>query len=115
MLAAVRSKLWVTNDLYVYTPQLPKFSIINVLESKKRKTALAGMAQLVERRSVSWKVADLIPSQGTCLGCSSVPGWGAYKKQQIDVSVSHQCFSPFLSPSLPLSPKSIRMSSGDHG
>ena len=32
-----------------------------------------------------------------------VPGWGACERRLIDVSLSHQCFSPSLSPSLPLS------------
>ena len=33
------------------------------------------------------------------------PGRGAYERQPIDVSLSHWCFSPSLSPSLPLSLK----------
>ena len=43
--------------------------------------------------SAKWKVTGSIPSQGT------------YKKQPIDVSLSHQYFSPSLSPSLPFSLK----------
>ena len=35
----------------------------------------------------------------------SVPGWGAYERQPIDVSLLHLCFSPSLSLSLPLSLK----------
>ena len=35
----------------------------------------------------------------------SVPGQGVYERQPIDVSVSHQCFSLSLSPSLPISLK----------
>ena len=31
-----------------------------------------------------------------------VPGWGACERQAINVSLSHRCFSPSLSPSLPL-------------
>ena len=33
----------------------------------------------------------------------SVPGQGACGRQLIDVTLSHQCFSPSLSPSLSLS------------
>ena len=39
----------------------------------------------------------------------SVPSWGVYERQQIDVSLSQWCFSPSLSPSLPLSLKRNKM------
>ena len=32
-----------------------------------------------------------------------IPSWGTYERQPIDVSLSHWCFSPSLSSSLPLS------------
>ena len=35
----------------------------------------------------------------------SVPIWDAYERQSIDVSLSHQCFSPSLSPAILLSLK----------
>ena len=35
----------------------------------------------------------------------SISGWGTFEWQPIDVSVSHHCFSPSLSPSHPLSLK----------
>ena len=35
----------------------------------------------------------------------SVPSRDLYERKPIDVSLSHRCFSPFLSPSLPLSLK----------
>ena len=35
----------------------------------KQQPALAGVAQWIESWSVNQRVADLIPSQGTCLGC----------------------------------------------
>ena len=38
---------------------------------------------------------------------------GAYEKQLISVSLSHRCFCPSLSPSLPLSLKSITMYLGE--
>ena len=37
---------------------------------------LTSVAQLVGHHPVNWKVAGLIPSQGTCLGCGFGPGWG---------------------------------------
>ena len=36
------------------------------------------------------------PSQGTCLGCRSGLQLGACEKQLINVSLTHQCFSPIL-------------------
>ena len=41
----------------------------------------------------------------------SVPGWGMHGRQLINVSLSHQCFSLFLS--LPLFLKSVSMSSDE--
>ena len=37
---------------------------------------LAGVAQWIEHRPVKQRVAGLIPSQGTCLGCGPGPRWG---------------------------------------
>ena len=51
------------------------------------------------------KVAGLIPSQGTCLGCGPGPQVWVYERQPMDVSLTLLCFSPSLSPSLPLSLK----------
>ena len=64
-------------------------------------TVLAGVAQLVGHCSANQKVADLIPGQGICLGCGFGPLLGMCKRQLIHVSLSHPCFSPSLSPSLP--------------
>ena len=47
------------------------------------------MAQLVVRCPANQNVAHLIPSQGICLGCGFDPHWGVYKKQLINVSLSH--------------------------
>ena len=60
--------------------------------------ALTGVAQWIECQPVNRKVADLIPSQGTCLGCGPGPQLGAYERQP------HIDMSP-LSPSRPLSLK----------
>ena len=48
--------------------------------------ALAGAAQWIGRRPANQKVAGLIPSQGTCLGCSPGPWLEACKRLLIDVS-----------------------------
>ena len=67
--------------------------------------ALTGMAQLVGHHSANQRATSSIPGWGTRLGCRSVPGQGAYKKQRTDVSFSHQCFSFSLYPSFLLSLK----------
>ena len=53
----------------------------------------------------SSKGKAVVPNQGTRLGCEPGPWLGACKGQLIDVSLAHQCFSPSLSPSHPLSLK----------
>ena len=63
--------------------------------------ALAGVAQWIEHLSVNQRVAGSIPSQVTCLGCRPGPWLGVCKRQLL----THQCFCPFLSPSLPISLK----------
>ena len=50
----------------------------------------------LERHPVDRRVMGSIPGQGT------YPDWGAYEKATNSVSLSHQCFSLFLSPSLSL-------------
>ena len=44
---------------------------IRVFNSYKEslKLSLAGVAQWIEHWPVNQRVTDLIPSQGTCLGC----------------------------------------------
>ena len=66
---------------------------------------LSGMAQFIGHRSAKQKVAGLIPGQVHAWVAGSVPGRDMCERQPTDVSLSHQCFSPSLSPSLPL-PKS---------
>ena len=51
------------------------------------------------------EVTGSIPGQSTYLGWGPGPQLGVWERQLIDVSLPHQCFSPFPSPSLPLSPK----------
>ena len=61
---------------------------------------LAGVAQWNAHRLANGKVAGSFPSQGTCLGCwARSPVGGMWK------ATTHWCFSPSLSPSLPLSLK----------
>ena len=72
---------------------------------KNTQGALAGVAQWIQCWPVNRKVAGLIPSQGTCLDCRSGPQLGAFERQPVNVPIVHQCFSPFPSPSLPLSLK----------
>ena len=73
--------------------------------NKKNCFALAGVAQWTEHWPVDPKAASSIPIQGTCLDCRPGRWLEACKRQPTDVSFSHQCFSPSLSPSLPLSLK----------
>ena len=67
--------------------------------------ALAGVAQWIEWWPATQKVADSIPSQGTYLACGPSPQVVVCKRQLIDLSLAHWCFSPSLSPSLPFSLK----------
>ena len=64
---------------------------------------LTGVAQCVGRCATNGKVTGLVPCQGLCLGCRPGPQLRACKRQPIDVSLAHRCFS--LSLSLPLSLK----------
>ena len=58
---------------------------------------LAGEGQWIEYQPGKRRVAGLIPSQDTCLGCGLGPQWGVRGRQpHIDVSL-------LLPPSLPLS------------
>ena len=53
----------------------------------ENESALAGVAQWIERWPMNQTVAGLIPSQGTCLGCGLGPQWGARERQpHIDIS-----------------------------
>ena len=71
----------------------------------KPSFALAGESQWIECGAVNQRVTGSIPSQGTCLGFGPAPWLGVCERQPTDVSLSHQCFSPSLSPSLPFSLK----------
>ena len=62
------------------------------------KLTLAGVAQWIEHQPANQRVADSIHSQGTRLGCGSPVG-------RVSEATTHYCFSPSLSPSLPLSLK----------
>ena len=45
----------------------------DVEEIQKASSALAGVAQWIERQPVNQRVATLIPNQGTGLGCGPGP------------------------------------------
>ena len=66
---------------------------------------LVGVAQWIECQPANQEVAGSIPCQGTCMGCGLGPSLGVCERQPADVSLTLQCFSPSLSPSLPLSLK----------
>ena len=95
----------IFTEMYIETYGL----LQNVSETwscqKHPHLALAGVAQWIEHRPVDWKVAGLVPCQGTCLGCRPNLWLGAYERQPIDVSLSQWYFSPSLTPSFPLSLK----------
>ena len=60
----------------------------------------------LEHCPINQKVASSIPGQGACLLCGFGPQLG-HMREATDVSLSHACFSPSLSPSSALSLKSV--------
>ena len=48
--------------------------------------ALTSVAQWVEGHPEKQKVSGC-PGQGTCLGCSPVPGWGEFERQLTNASL----------------------------
>ena len=64
--------------------------------------ALAGVAQGAGHHPANQKAASWTPSPGTGLGCGLGAWLGVCEGQLMDVSVTHQCFSPSFSPSLSL-------------
>ena len=61
-------------------------------------SVLIGMSQWIECWPENQRVANLIPSRGTCLGCGPGPQWGACERQpHIDVSLP-LFLLPFFSP-----------------
>ena len=49
------------------------FCIKGIIIFDNFKIALAGVAQRIECKPANQRVAGLIPSQGTCLGCGPGP------------------------------------------
>ena len=72
-----------------------------------------GWLSWLEHRPVNQKVADSTPGQGTCLGCGFSPWSGCVWEATNPCFCLNRCFSSFLSPSLPLSLKSISMFSNE--
>ena len=59
-----------------------------IITYKIMNLALAGVAQWIECRPANQRIAGLIPSQGTCLGCGPGPELGALERQpHSDVSL----------------------------
>ena len=75
----------------------------NMNQRKKTGPAPAGVAHRTEPQLANQSVTYSILGQGTCLGCGPGPWLGACERHPICVSLT--CFSPSLSPSLPLSLK----------
>ena len=48
-------------------------TLVNIKGQKPQCVTLAGVAQWIEPGPVNQRVAGLIPSQGTCLGCRPGP------------------------------------------
>ena len=69
---------------------------------------MAGVAQWIECQPANQRVASLIPSQGTCLGCRPGAHCGACERQP------HSDVSLPLSPSLPLSLKINKYMLNEH-
>ena len=67
----------------------------------------------LENHLADWKVASLIPSQGTCLGCEYGPWSRCVWEAPDQCFLSHIDVSLPLSPSSPLSLRSISMSLGE--
>ena len=65
-------------------------------------SALAGVTQWIESQPAKQRITGSILSQGTCLGCGPDPWLGPCERQVTYVSLIHRCFSPSVSPSLPL-------------
>ena len=55
------------------------------------------VAQLLGALSAHLKVVGSIPGQGTCVGLGFDPSWAVCRRELINVSFSHQCFSLSLS------------------
>ena len=85
------------------------FFVIHMCDLNTRikiiKWALTGVARWVEYQPANWKVTSSNPDQTHAWAADLVPGWGAYEKQLIYVSVPCRCSSPSLSPSLVLAVK----------
>ena len=64
-------------------------SYLSIYSLKSTILSLAGVTQWIECWTAKQRVAGLIPSQSTCLGCGPGPQLGAWERQPIDVSLTH--------------------------
>ena len=90
------------NNKYVLKGPLPIQCLGHRLVLKQY-SALTGVAQWVGCRPGNRKFSSLSPGHGTCLGYGPGSRLGACERQLIDVYLRHGCFSPLVSPFLPLS------------
>ena len=72
----------------LYSYASPHLDFMNNFK-KIDKFALTGMAQWVGYHPANQKIANLMPGQGTGLGCGLGPQLGLCERQLIDVSLSH--------------------------
>ena len=103
-----QQQLLSLNMFWISGSKLERASELSEGLIKTQITALTSVVQLVGCCLAKWKVTSSIPRfpvrTHACV-VGSVPCWGMHEKQLVNVSLSHQCFSSFLSPSLPPSLK----------
>ena len=75
-------------------------SVLLHVNQKHFMITLTGLAQLVGHHPTKRKVVGAMPVRPQAWVAGSGPGQGADESQLIDVSLSHQCFSPYLFSSL---------------
>ena len=92
----------ISNQLYHCLPNWNNWYFFpgTCRKGKTKSRALTCAAQLVGLPPTKGRAAGWMPGQGTGLGCRFCPIWHIQE-------TTHQCFSPSLSPSLPLSLKII--------
>ena len=80
---------WLTLRLGQRNYKPRTFSCIKRKVKFKKREGVTSVDQLVGHHSAKQKVTSYIPGGGTSLDVGLVPGWSKYKRQQINVSLSH--------------------------
>ena len=110
-LSKISEDVWnYSLKMKIYTHSCPKNSIPICRHSRNSFTTLASMTQLVEALSHKQKVVRFNSRWGhipmlriqSPVWVHMIPSMGAYGREPIHVSVSHECFSLSLSPFLSL-------------